>query len=317
MMLPFCPDRLECLRPSLVGALFEKHYHVARIPLLMVTATLLGTAQDGGLPQAGCQQPCCIDLPLSAQRYPVSLGVVDEEGKGHLLDTTRHLAGQLSIWKHPPLASIFLTHAHFGHVDGLGLLGKETMNAHGLNLHVSSSMFHLMEETPQWALMLAQGVFSEHVFMHGDRINLSDELRVEPVHVPHRAELSDMHAFVVRGPHHSLLYLPDHDDWDSTLERHQCSSIREWLNVLEVDIALIDGTFWDADELPALRQNNVPHPPVRDTLGRLGNRIEGDPEIFFIHLNHTNPLHDENSEASKKVQSMGWGVAGQGQQFTL
>ena len=317
MILPFSPDRLERLRPSLDEALFEKHYHVAHIPLFMVTATLLGTAQDGGLPQAGCQQQCCIDLPLSAHRYPVSLGLVDQEGNGHLIDTTRHLAGQLSIWKHPPLSSIFLTHAHFGHVDGLGLLGKETMNAHDLNLHVSSSMFHLMEETPQWALMLAQGVFSEQVFMHNDRIVLSDELRVEPVHVPHRAELSDMHAFVVRGPNHSLLYLPDHDDWDSTLKRHQCTSIREWLNVLEVDIALIDGTFWDMDELPALRQNNVPHPPVCDTLNRLGNRTEGDPEIFFIHLNHTNPLHDENSEASRKVQSMGWGVAKQGQQFTL
>jgi len=317
MILPFSPDRLERLRPSLDEALFEKHYHVAHIPLFMVTATLLGTAQDGGLPQAGCQQQCCIDLPLSAHRYPVSLGLVDQEGNGHLIDTTRHLAGQLSIWKHPPLSSIFLTHAHFGHVDGLGLLGKETMNAHGLNLHVSSSMFHLMEETPQWALMLAQGVFSEQVFMHNDRIVLSDELRVEPVQVPHRAELSDMHAFVVRGPNHSLLYLPDHDDWDSTLKRHQCTSIREWLNVLEVDIALIDGTFWDMDELPALRQNNVPHPPVCDTLNRLGNRTEGDPEIFFIHLNHTNPLHDENSEASRKVQSMGWGVAKQGQQFTL
>jgi hypothetical protein len=31
-----------------------------------------------------------------------------------------------------------------------------------------------MEETPQWALMLAQGVFSEHVFIHDDRIVLSE-----------------------------------------------------------------------------------------------------------------------------------------------
>jgi pyrroloquinoline quinone biosynthesis protein B len=191
------------------------------------------------------------------------------------------------------------------------------MNAQGLNLHVSSSMFHLVEETPQWALMLAQGVFSEHVFIHDDRIMLSEGLIVEPVHVPHRAELSDMHAFVVRGPNHSLLYLPDHDDWGSTLERHQCTSIRQWLNLLKVDIALIDGTFWDMDELPALRQNNVPHPPVSETLDRLGARRDGDPELFFIHLNHTNPLHDERSEASAKVRSMGWGVAQQGQQFTL
>ena len=316
-MLPCVPVRLECLRPSLDGALFEKHYHGVHVPLPMVTATLLGTAQDGGLPQAGCQQQCCNSLPLSAHRYPVSLGLVDKEGNGHLIDTTRHLAGQLSIWNHPPLSSIFLTHAHFGHVDGLGLLGKETMNAQGLNLHVSPSMFHLMEETPQWALMLAQGVFSEHVFIHDDRIVLAEELVVEPVHVPHRAELSDMHAFVVRGPNHSLLYLPDHDDWGSTLERHQCTSIRQWLNLLKVDIALIDGTFWDMDELPALRQNNVPHPPVSETLDRLGARRDGDPELFFIHLNHTNPLHDERSEASAKVRSMGWGVAQQGQQFTL
>jgi hypothetical protein len=56
---------------------------------------------------------------------------------------------------------------------------------------------------------------------------------------------------------------------------------------------------------------------VSVTLDRLGARRDGDPELFFIHLNHTNPLHDERSEASAKVRSMGWGVAQQGQQFTL
>ena len=283
----------------------------------MAIATLLGTAQDGGRPQAGCQRECCSDLSPENHRFPVSLGVVDSQNNVHLIDTTRHLAGQLSMWGHPHLSSIFLTHAHFGHVDGLGLLGKETMNAKGLNLHVSSSMFHLIEETPQWSLMLQQGVFSEHVFMHGDKIKLGNGLTIECVQVPHRAELSDMHAFVVRGPNQSLLFLPDHDDWNSTLQRHQHQTIREWLSALEVDIALLDGTFWDANELPAERQNNVPHPPVSETLELLGQRREGDPEIYFIHLNHTNPLHDEASSAYATVVSMGWGVAKQGQQFTL
>ena len=41
----------------------------------MVTVTLLGTAQDGGVPQVGCD--CCIDVK---QRFPVSIGLTDSEG---------------------------------------------------------------------------------------------------------------------------------------------------------------------------------------------------------------------------------------------
>ena len=35
---------------------------------------------------------------------------------------------------------------HFGHVDGLGLFGKETLNAKGLALYLSSSMKTLVNE---------------------------------------------------------------------------------------------------------------------------------------------------------------------------
>ena len=63
-------------------------------------------------------------VPILAQKtfvYPVSLGITDEHGKGHLIEATRALGEQLKLWGHPPLASVLLTHAHFGHVDGLGL----------------------------------------------------------------------------------------------------------------------------------------------------------------------------------------------------
>ena len=46
---------------------------------------------------------------------------------------------------------MLLTHAHFGHVDGLGLFGRETLNARGLSLYASPSMLSLIEATPQWA----------------------------------------------------------------------------------------------------------------------------------------------------------------------
>ena len=126
-----------------------------------------------------------------------------------------------------------------------------------------------------------------------------------------------MHAFVVRGPNRSLLFLPDHDTWQETLGRHHEPTIRSWLASLKVDIALIDGTFWSSDELAGRNQDKVPHPPVSITLEMLGSRKEDDPEIYFIHLNHTNPLYDSSSEASAILAASGWTIAKQGQTFSL
>ena len=283
----------------------------------MPTVTLLGTAQDGGRPQPGCQRPCCADLEADDVRHPVSLGITDEHGRGHLIEATRAMGEQLKMWGHPLLQSVLLTHAHFGHVDGLGLFGRETLNARGLNLYASPSMLSLIDNTPQWALMVEQGVFAPVSVSTGSQHALSENITVVPVAVPHRAELSDMHAFIVRGPNRSLLFLPDHDRWQETLDHHSAPSIRSWLTSLEVDIALIDGTFWSADELSSRTQHEVPHPPVSETLERLGPRVEGDPEIVFIHMNHTNPIHRPDSHEHEQVTALGWSVGEQGMTFTL
>jgi pyrroloquinoline quinone biosynthesis protein B len=282
----------------------------------MVEVTLLGVAQDGGRPQAGCTRPCCAGLPPEDTSYPVALGISDGDSN-HLIEATRFLGQQLTIWGQTNIENVLLTHAHFGHVDGLGLFGKETMNARNVGLHLSSEMEHLVDRTPQWALMVDQGVFQPTTFHDRDNLHFSSNLTVQPVHVPHRDELSDMHAFVIRGPNRSLLFLPDHDTWAETLERHNQPDIRSWLKALEVDIALIDGTFWSSDELAGRNQDKVPHPPVSQTIDLLGMRQENDPEIYFIHLNHTNPLYDPNSAASAHLALTGWLVAQQGQRFTL
>ena len=282
----------------------------------MVEVTLLGVAQDGGRPQAGCTRPCCVGLRPEDTSYPVALGISDADSN-HLIEATRFLGQQLTIWGQTNIENVLLTHAHFGHVDGLGLFGKETMNARNVGLHLSSEMEHLVDRTPQWALMVDQGVFKPTTFHDRDHLQFSPNLTIQPVHVPHRDELSDMHAFVIRGPNRSLLFLPDHDTWEETLERHNQPSIRSWLETLKVDIALIDGTFWSSDELSGRNQDKVPHPPVSQTIDLLGLRQSDDPEIYFIHLNHTNPLYDPSSEASALLAQTGWMVAQQGQRFTL
>ena len=54
--------------------------------VIVVEVVLLGSAQDGGVPQVGCD--CCSNLE---QRYPVSIGLTDAEGGKHLFEATRHL----------------------------------------------------------------------------------------------------------------------------------------------------------------------------------------------------------------------------------
>ena len=281
----------------------------------MVEVTVLGIAQDGGHPQPGCLRPCCANL--TEQHYPVSLGIRSDEGTNILIEATRHLGDQFTLWGQTNVDHLLLTHAHFGHVDGLGLFGRETLSAQGINLHVSEEMYHLVDQTPQWNLMVQQGVFEIQTFAVGTSLYNKDEVIIEPVRIPHRDELSDMHAFIIRGPNKSLLFLPDHDSWDETLAVHNCSTLRQWLSAMRIDVALIDGTFWSEDELGGRDQSKVPHPPVVQTLKMLGQKQQGDPEIFFTHLNHTNPLYNLDSEQMKQVTQLGWGVVHQGQHFTL
>jgi pyrroloquinoline quinone biosynthesis protein B len=103
------------------------------------------------------------------------------------------------------------------------------------------------------------------------------------------------------------------------LAAHGAASLREWFAALRIDIALVDGTFWSASELPPERQGKVPHPPVALSLEMLGPRVAeaGDPQVYFIHLNHTNPVHREDSEEYQRIIELGWGVCTQGHQFVL
>ena len=281
----------------------------------MTELVLLGIAQDGGRPQAGCSKSCCIGLSPSEHSYPTSLGIISDNNL-HIIDVTRHLANQLQYLDNRVPTEVWLTHAHFGHVDGLGLFGRETMNVRGVKLHVSKSMAELIHQTPNWNLMIEQGVFVIQE-MTDRQIEQQPGFSITPLLVPHRGELSDTHAFIIRGENKSLLYLPDHDSWDETLALYKMNTIREWLTSLNVDIALIDGTFWSSDELSSRNQASIPHPPIKQTIEMLGYKQHGDPDIIFFHLNHTNPVYDEWSEEYTQVVEMGWSIAKQGMRFTI
>lgn len=279
----------------------------------MAILTLLGIAQDGGRPQPGCTRSCCEGLTEADYRSPVSLSIQTSNGTTLLIEATRDLGRQLRMIGNPSIDHLFITHAHLGHVDGLGLFGRETMSARNIQLHCSPSMYSLIERTPAWNQLLLQNVLEFGTF---PRIEIDDVI-VEFIHIPHRAELSDMHAIIIRGREKSLLFLPDHDSWNETLAAHSCNTIRDFLSKYNIDIALLDGTFWSGGELQGRDMSVVPHPTIEESLQRLGSRKQIDPDISFIHLNHTNPAYDQTGTEHQEIVQLGWRLGEEGQSFKL
>lgn len=286
-----------------------------------VKLILLGTAQDGGYPQPGCYASCCHaarEAP-SLARTPVALAIWDEQGLQlceltMALDEQLNLAGMNDVRQ---LKGLWVTHAHLGHVAGMGLLGQEAMNGHQLPLHCSSSFAALVEQTPMWARLVEGGHIVPHTWVAGDTVPGGPSWSVEPILVPHRDELSDTHALLFKGPSQRLLFLPDHDSWEATLQAQGVATLRELFELLMVDLVLLDGTFWSSRELEGRNQKKVPHPPVSQTLELLGPRRPNDPRVVFVHLNHTNPLLDPTSPARQHLKELGWELGQPGQAFQL
>ncbi|MBI4229475.1 MAG: pyrroloquinoline quinone biosynthesis protein PqqB, partial [Planctomycetes bacterium] len=109
----------------------------------------------------------------------------------------------------------------------------------------------------------------------------------------------------------SALYLPDIDTWD-----RWDTPLGEALR--GVDVAFLDGTFFDAGELPGRAPAEVPHPPIRDTLRRLASLPAAErAKVRFLHLNHTNPALDPGSDAARLVREAGCAIAREGETVEL
>ena len=78
-----------------------------------VSVTILGTAQDGGIPQAGCSCERCKEAhkDLELRKYPVSLGILGADGSKHIVEVTKNLCEQLMIWT-PDANELFLSLIH-------------------------------------------------------------------------------------------------------------------------------------------------------------------------------------------------------------
>ena len=260
-----------------------------------VEAVLLGIAQDGGVPQAGCDCANCARAwaEPALRQFVACLGLVDRATRhSWLIDATPDFREQLHVLydlaPDSPLAGIVLTHAHVGHYAGLIHLGREIMGTRGILLYATSRLASFLGDNAPWSQLVALGNVELCLLTPGVKVQLSPNLHLTPLTVPHRDEFGDTVAYVVYGPARGLFYCPDIDAW------HRWDrDLRGFL--AGMDIALLDASFFSGDELPGRDMSEIPHPRVTDTVERLAGV---DCDVRLIHLNHTNPLLASGPERS-------------------
>ena len=275
-------------------------------------AVVLGVAQDGGVPHAGCRQPLCVEARTdpSKRRLVASLGLVDPAaGRRFLVDATPDFAEQIeSLGGRPD--GILLTHAHIGHYLGLAQLGREVLDARNVPVYCTPSMAKFLRENKPWSRLVALENIAIREVAPGSEIVLTDSLRATPIRVPHRDEDSDTVAWLIRGPARAILWLPDIDKWEKW-DRSLPALLED-----PALVAFVDGTFQSADEIPGRSIAEIPHPLASETAALLAGMPQARGRVYLVHLNHTNRLlWDENAKAA--LAERGVGVAKEGQRISL
>lgn len=248
-------------------------------PVQAAYIIVLGIAQDGGYPQAGCERPDCIAAwnDLKLRRHVASLGIVDPSTHEQwIIDATPDFKTQLHALG-GKIDGILLTHAHIGHYLGLAQLGREVIGAHDVPVYAMPRMRAFLEHNGPWDQLVRLHNIDIRPIEDGIAVKLNSNITVTPLIVPHRDEYSETVGFIVKGPTRSILWLPDIDKWEKWSTRIEDVIAR-------VDVAYIDGTFFDASELPGRNLSEIPHPTMRESMQRLKPA-----KIRFIHLNQSNP----------------------------
>lgn len=274
---------------------------------------VLGIAQDGGVPQTGSHSDPAFTDP-TRRRLATSLGLVDPRtGARWMFEATPDFKWQL--WRldrvaprvtSPGLDGIFLTHAHIGHYTGLMLLGHESIGARAVPVYAMPRMAQFLRSNGPWDQLVRYENIALRELTADEPMDLAPDLRVVPMLVPHRQEYSEVVAYRIEGPTKTVLFLPDIDswrEWDETGTRLE--------DVLaEVDIAYLDATFFADGEIPGRDMSGFPHPFIRTTMDRLAELPESErAKVRFIHLNHTNPALDPESDAHREIRRRGFRVA--------
>ena len=145
---------------------------------------MLGVAQDGGHPQAGCKEHCCAAAwadPRLGHRV-ASMAIVDPVSRQRwIIDASpdfpiqlRALDEAMPVPDSIGLDGVLLTHAHIGHYTGLMHLGREALGANKVPVYAMPRMQRFLKENGPWELL--------------DRL---DNIEIVPLHAGQEIQLNE------------------------------------------------------------------------------------------------------------------------------
>lgn len=277
------------------------------------TLKILGVVQDGGMPHLGNNETCCENI--KQDKYVTSLMLMNNENnESFLFDASPDINKQLNFMGDrikKDLKGIFLTHAHIGHYTGLMYFGREALNSKLVNVYAMPRMKKFLDENGPWSQLVSLQNISIIELRNESKISIDSNVIVQPVEVPHRAEFSETVGYKIYGPNKTALFIPDIDKW-YLWEKSIIDEIKQ------VDYAIIDATFYDSKEVNYRDISEIPHPFVTESMDLFDSiDIKEKNKIYFIHLNHTNPLINKDSDQYKLVISKGYNVAEEGMKLNL
>jgi pyrroloquinoline quinone biosynthesis protein B len=272
---------------------------------------VLGTAAGGGLPQWNCGCSNCArarrgELP---PRLQSSAAFTPDGQHWYLIDASPDVAQQLSSLTPPtdrvsPLAGVLLTDAEFDHT--LGLLQLREGSA--WTLHATPSVQAMLQDQfPVPRLLERYAQVSTVAVQPGQPHDFGGvsvtwvalDTHTPRYHHARRPEAAATCALRIQGPRHILAYAPSLSD----LTVGPARALLE-----EADILLVDGTFYQQDELIRLNfgsddARSMGHLPMQGSaplLAALPARLKR-----YTHLNNTNPALDPASPERAWIRSQG------------
>ncbi|PYU26216.1 MAG: pyrroloquinoline quinone biosynthesis protein PqqB [Acidobacteria bacterium] len=303
---------------------------------------ILGSAAGGGFPQWNCGCVNCHGVRdrsfKGSFRTQAQLAWSAAPSRWSLLNASPDLRVQIEatpdLWppngtRNSPIHDVILASAEVDQVLGLLLLRE----FHSFRAYATRSVRKILTEDNSLFGVLArfpgqvcwQDIPLDRPFCAGGA-----RLEVLPlrgsfpgfVRAPRLAELNAADAVIgllispelgASSSGRTLAFLPGVSCIpDALLERLQ-----------SCDVLLFDGTFWSDDEplqIPGVTRTarQMGHVPLSGPGGSLECFAALQrPRKIFIHINHTNPILDEESMEHRMVREAGWEVAGDGMEMTL
>ena len=262
---------------------------------------ILGTIQDAGIPHIDCSCSNCTNPDLN-KRLVASIAI-KAETQTYMIDCTPDFSTQLAMLDitTEELDGMFISHLHMGHYFGLAYLGREAASSKKLSIYTTIANHNFFRENKPFKYLIDRGEIDPVYTKFNEPLLLDKNTTITLFEVPHRNEDGNTAGFLIEGDK-SLLYIPDMDDYTNEIIQR----------IGDVDIALIDGSFYTKNEI--MRQRNVPHPPIVESLELLR---DFETRIIFTHFNHSNPVLNLDSSEFQKIKSLGFEVAFEGMTISI